>query len=189
MKFISQLNCEDERQKNLNLKLKATWNCPSVWHSMVYRKYMYDLRFTSISFSKKNVIFSPNINDVEYMVLHEPLHDKTNKMSVRPAKTQIIPDIRPIWSESSLSAWRKIGSLATHWAHSDDSDQTGQIIHVLCIINVCTSCLSPIKIGLNGQKPPKDIPGWTYSPSPPTNVKVIPHEKQVGGTQKNFGND
>ena len=31
------------------------------------------------------------------------------------------------WSDSSLSAWRKLGSLATHWAHSEDSDQTGQM--------------------------------------------------------------
>ena len=31
------------------------------------------------------------------------------------------------WSESSLSAWRKFGSLASHWAHSEDSDQTGRI--------------------------------------------------------------
>ena len=42
---------------------------------------------------------------------------KNNKMSVRPAKTQISLGF---WSESSLSAWRKIGSLATHWAHSED---------------------------------------------------------------------
>ena len=41
-------------------------------------------------------------------------------MTVHPAKTQI----RPVWSESSLSQWRKLGSLATHWAHSEDSDQT-----------------------------------------------------------------
>ena len=35
--------------------------------------------------------------------------------------------LRPVWSESSQSAWRKLGSLATHWAHSEDSDQTGRI--------------------------------------------------------------
>ena len=29
---------------------------------------------------------------------------------VRPAKTQISLGIRPVWSESSLSAWRKLGS-------------------------------------------------------------------------------
>ena len=33
--------------------------------------------------------------------------------------------IRPVWSESSLSAWQNIGSSATHWAHWEDSDQTG----------------------------------------------------------------
>ena len=33
----------------------------------------------------------------------------------------------PVWSESSLSAWRKLGSLATHWAHSEDPDQTGRM--------------------------------------------------------------
>ena len=32
---------------------------------------------------------------------NEPQHDKTNKMSVRPAKTQISLGIRPVWSESS----------------------------------------------------------------------------------------
>ena len=41
-------------------------------------------------------------------------------MSVHPAKTQISLGIRPVWSESSLSTWRKLGSLATHWAHSED---------------------------------------------------------------------
>ena len=44
-----------------------------------------------------------------------------------PAKTQISLGIRPVLSESSLSAWRKLGSLATHSAHSEDSDQTGRI--------------------------------------------------------------
>ena len=36
----------------------------------------------------------------------EPPHDKTNKMTVRPAKTQISLGIRPVWSESSLCAQR-----------------------------------------------------------------------------------
>ena len=34
-------------------------------------------------------------------------------MSVRPAKTQISLGIRPVCSESSLSAWRELESLAT----------------------------------------------------------------------------
>ena len=41
-------------------------------------------------------------------------HDKTNKMSVRTAKTRISLGICQVWSESSLSPWRNLGSLATH---------------------------------------------------------------------------
>ena len=36
--------------------------------------------------------------------MYEPRHDKTNKVIVRPAKTQISLGIRPVWSESSLCA-------------------------------------------------------------------------------------
>ena len=54
-------------------------------------------------------------------------------MSVRPVKTQISLGIRPVWSESSLSAWRKLGSLATHWAHSEDSDQTGRMPRLIWV--------------------------------------------------------
>ena len=33
---------------------------------------------------------------------YEPPHDKTNKMTVRPAKTQISLDIHPVWSVFTL---------------------------------------------------------------------------------------
>ena len=49
------------------------------------------------------------------------LMTKPTKWHVGPAKT----GIRPVWSESSLSAWRKLRSCPTHWAHSEDSNQTG----------------------------------------------------------------
>ena len=56
--------------------------------------------------------------------LYEPRHDKTNKMSVRPAQTQISLGIRPVWSESSLCAqW--VDPMFLH-ADSEDSDQTGR---------------------------------------------------------------
>ena len=50
---------------------------------------------------------------------------KPTKWPVRPAKTHVSLDIHPVWPESSLSAWRNIGSLAAQWAHSEDSDHTG----------------------------------------------------------------
>ena len=58
-------------------------------------------------------------------------------MSVRPAKTQI----HPVWSESSLSAWRNLGPLATHWAHSEDFDQTGRMPRLIWVFAGCTLIL------------------------------------------------
>ena len=58
---------------------------------------------------------------------------KPTKWHVRPGKTQISLVIRPVWSESSLSEWRKFGSSATHWAHSEDSDQTGRTSRLIWI--------------------------------------------------------
>ena len=55
------------------------------------------------------------------------LMTKPTKRHMRPAKTQTSLGIRPVWSESSLSAWRKFRSLAIHWVHSEDSDQTGRM--------------------------------------------------------------
>ena len=53
------------------------------------------------------------------------LMTKPTNWHVRPAKTQISLGICPVWSESLLSTWRKLGSSATHWVHSEDSNQTG----------------------------------------------------------------
>ena len=53
------------------------------------------------------------------LITNELRHNKTNKVSVRPAKTQFSLGVRPVWSESSLSAWRKLGflsyPLSTQW--------------------------------------------------------------------------
>ena len=55
------------------------------------------------------------------------------KWHVRPAKFQISLGICPVWSESLLSAWQKLGSLATHWAHSEDSDLSLRLAYMpLC---------------------------------------------------------
>ena len=69
-----------------------------------------------------NVTYFCTRRHAHWVYCNEPRHDKTNKMSVRPAKTQISLGIRPVWSESSLSAWRKPGSLdplsAPGWSES-----------------------------------------------------------------------
>ena len=43
-----------------------------------------------------------------------------------------------VWSETSQSAWRKLGFLATHWAHSEDSDQTGRMPGLIWVFAGCT---------------------------------------------------
>ena len=58
-----------------------------------------------------------------------------------PAKTQIRLGIRPVWSESSLCAWRNLGSLATHWAHSEDSYQIGRMPRLIWVFAGCTVTL------------------------------------------------
>ena len=75
----------------------------------------------------------PSVIRRQCWTIYEPPHDKTNNVAVRPAKTQISLGIRPVWSESSLSARRKLGSLATHWAHSEDSDQTGRMPRLIWV--------------------------------------------------------
>ena len=45
---------------------------------------------------------------------------------MRPAKTQISLGARPVWSESLLSAWKKLGSLATHSVHDSGYPHDGR---------------------------------------------------------------
>ena len=69
------------------------------------------------------------------------LMTKPTKWHVRSATTQISLGITPVWSVSSLSAWRKLGSLATHWAHNEDLDQTGRMPRLIWVFAGCTVIL------------------------------------------------
>ena len=63
----------------------------------------------------------------------EPHHDKTNKVTVCPAKTQISLGIRPVWSESSLCAqWVAKDPRFLH-ADSVDFDQTGRMHRLIWV--------------------------------------------------------
>ena len=67
---------------------------------------------------------------------NEPRHDKTKKMSVRPAQTQISLGIRPVWSESSVALEKTLATkwvcaqrrLKSAWA-SAQSDQSNRCPH------------------------------------------------------------
>ena len=63
--------------------------------------------------------------------INEPIVTKPTKWHVRPAKTRISLGIRPVWSESSLSAWRKI--LSYTLSAQQDSDQTGWMSRLISL--------------------------------------------------------
>ena len=69
------------------------------------------------------------------------------KWHVRPAKTQVSLGIRPVWSESSLSAWKKLGSLATRWVLGDDSIQTGRMFRLIWVFDGRTVILLVLSWG------------------------------------------
>ena len=80
----------------------------------------------------------------QHLFTFEPPHDKTNKMTVHPAKTQISLGIRSVWSESSLCAqWVAKDPRFLH-ADSEDPDQTGRMPK-----------LTLIRLG--------ECPGWSES--------------------------
>ena len=56
----------------------------------------------------------------------EPPHDKTNKVAVRLAKSQISLGIHPRWSVSSLCAQRVAKDPSCLHEDSEDLDQTGR---------------------------------------------------------------
>ena len=67
------------------------------------------------------------------MVLYELPLVKTNRMNVRPAKTQISLGIRPVWSESLLCAKWVAKDPSFLYADNEDSDQTGWIPRLICL--------------------------------------------------------
>ena len=65
--------------------------------------------FTVYGLSSQKVLPGSKIrNWLSNVYKNEPRHDKTNKVSVRPAKTQIILGIRPVLSESAVRMPRLI---------------------------------------------------------------------------------
>ena len=78
------------------------------------------------------VLFLRSIDNLSHLMT------KPTKWHVCPAKTWVSLGICPVWSKSLMSTWRNHGSLATHWAHSEDSDQTGQMPRMIWVFVGCT---------------------------------------------------
>ena len=79
--------------------------------------------------------------------MYEPPRDKTNKMTVRPAKTQICLGIRPVCSESSLCAQWVVKDPNFLYADSKDSDQTGRVLRLIWVFAGSTVILLVLSWG------------------------------------------
>ena len=87
------------------------------------------LRFTK---TEREALVAVYVN-VSVVQIVEPRHNKTNKVTVRPAKTQISLGIRPVWSESSLCAEWVAKDPNFLRADSEDSDQTGRMPRLIWV--------------------------------------------------------
>ena len=94
------------------------------------------------------IAFLPVLSDcAKNEKTNEPWHDKTNKMSVRPVKTQISLGIRPVWSESSLCAqWVAKDSRFLHADSEDWSDWADGCTAILMVLS-CRGSYAIISLG------------------------------------------
>ena len=101
-------------------QLNSNWDWGTI-HLLTKTKHAADKEQNSFKYSEINTGMPKDKSELSRNTT------KPTKWPVRPAKTHISQGIRQVWSELPLSAWRKLGSLATHWAHSEDSDQSGRM--------------------------------------------------------------
>ena len=107
----------------------------SIFHIIKINVWSWEKIISDIYNCNPSLIDEPSLQIIHgnNLSLNEPRHDKTNKMSVRPAKTQISLGIRPVWSESSLCAqWVAKDPRFLH-ADSEDSDQTGRMPRLIWV--------------------------------------------------------
>ena len=80
---------------------------PELWPRMrIWRIKKHDTKGPFLVIWNLLGLTVPDISVKPAQTLNEPPHDKTNKMTVRPAKIQISLGIRPVWSVFTV-----------HWMH------------------------------------------------------------------------
>ena len=65
--------------------------------------------------------------------INEPPHDKTNQMACAPSEDSDQPGYPPSLIKVFTVCMKKLGSLAIHWVHSEDSYQTGQMTRLIWV--------------------------------------------------------
>ena len=123
-------------------------------------------------------------------------HDKTNNMTVPPAKTKI--SIRPVWSESPLSAWRTLASAKTQinpcirpvWSESQPGHPPS-LIRVFTVRMKKVWVLSyPLSLGIRPVWSESSLPAWrkfgslathwAWASAQSDQSRHCPHEESLG---------
>ena len=134
----STLRCPSQKQCLLDVKTgtptcsDCTKSCPSSFHIPVCgtdgRTYSSYCHMRVVSCRKGVLIKARRAGECKGTPF-EPPHDKTNKNGMCAQRR-----LGSAWaSAQSVSAWKKLGSLATHWAHNEDSDQTGRMPRLIWV--------------------------------------------------------
>ena len=125
----------------LAASLRVTW-CT---HEHVYSKNIAFLLVCEANLQMWLLLFALN--------KYESRHDKTNKVTVRPANTQISLRIRPVWSDSSLCAQWVAKDLS--FLHADSKDSLGA--HSFCwFCHVAAHIEEPSELQQNDCSPSED---------------------------------
>ena len=123
--------------------------------NLLIKMYLIDNYHIPITVQILCLAWLNNITDFNTVVTYEPRREKTclqrlccsllyldSKMSrdmTKPTKWVCAQRrLRSTWAsaqsdQSSLSAWRNLGFLPTHWAHSEESDQTGPMTRLIWV--------------------------------------------------------
>ena len=100
----------------------------AVYQTLLEKKRLVKVTKSQMSLGKRNNSFKLP-------------HDKTNKVTLHPAKPQISLGICPVWSESSLCAqWVAKDPSFLH-ADREDFDQTGRMPSLIWVFAGCTVIL------------------------------------------------
>ena len=79
-------------------------------------------------------------NTERIRILATAWQNQQNALCAQRRQSSLSMGIRHVWSDSSLSAWRKLGPFPTRWVHSEDSDQTGDVL--FCILDPPLRCFA-----------------------------------------------
>ena len=111
------------------------------WLQTPEDRFSHDKALIIPTSSKRDGLPNSSCSSFCTTIYKSRLRTKPTKWHVHPVKTQISLGLHPVWSESSLSAWWQLESLATHSAYSW-SDLADRLIWVFAGSTVILFVLS-----------------------------------------------